>query len=457
MFVKIKLEAEGAPHIFHIDENLDVLALKQRVIDYVDIPVENQEIHTLSRILGDNEKLDAILRDLQNINGAAIYLYNKKEFACFLQFYTDSEGDMQTDFFNSPVADRKRQIDQLPKYTEVIPDSEDSWHSTNTDSSDDQSSSSSSSSESSNDEGNHRSQSTRKRKEVEENRVSVSPKRFLITPEVAAKELSSISSPINPLKQPEVAKQSATISPPINPPKQKEVVNKSATNSSPINLPRENDVVKESATIPSPMNPTKDSLQHPSEIPEYLNLTPENRRYALIITNELGGIKQAELDRLMVHFYKLFETSEASNRLNFNDQASITLHEQKLWVICEDNETCEWINKATCNLSPFKCANFINYFDLVKSCVVVPQAVQHKDIASIFQLLELQNVSLSTLKWCVVKRDLLKTKNFESAIKVSTLCENEQLTVYVDRDSKEFIQAQGSRLKYCFWKLVFSF
>jgi len=84
--------------------------------------------------------------------------------------------------------------------------------------------------------------------------------------------------------------------------------------------------------------------------------------------------------------------------------------------------------------------------------------VDGKELSNIFQLLELQNIGLCTNKWCVVERSLLDPNCDEYASHaVTTLCKNEVLTLYVDQESKWFIQEQDYKLKYCFWKLTFQF
>jgi len=84
--------------------------------------------------------------------------------------------------------------------------------------------------------------------------------------------------------------------------------------------------------------------------------------------------------------------------------------------------------------------------------------VEGKELANIFQLLELQNLGLCTNKWCVVERAMLDPNSEEYASQaMTTLCKNEVFTLYVDKESKCLIQEQNFKLKYCFWKLTFQF
>jgi len=114
----------------------------------VEIPADEQEIQRMDRILDNFEVLSKVVnKEIDDkINGAAISLYTKNKFFCFLQFYNKNESDNQTNFFSQPSNTKKLPIDQLPLYIEQL-DSESSWHSSSSDDSTDQSSNSSDSSE----------------------------------------------------------------------------------------------------------------------------------------------------------------------------------------------------------------------------------------------------------------------------------------------------------------------
>lgn len=189
----------------------------------------------------------------------------------------------------------------------------------------------------------------------------------------------------------------------------------------------------------------------------YIAMKPEQRRYALVISHAIDE-PHLDYDRLMKHFYELFESSQSCGRLNFSEYASITAYDDKLWMLCEDNETCDWIATGVRTMNAYKCFSFIKYFELLKCSMVLPQVVEGKELKNIFHLLELQNPGLSTNKWCVLERSMLDPESEQFASKaVTSLCKNEQLILYVDRESKSFIQDHCFKLKYCFWKLTFEF
>ncbi|KAH8310349.1 hypothetical protein KR044_000858, partial [Drosophila immigrans] len=431
------------PLIFNIEDAATVFDLKSSLESLVNIAVNEQVIQRMDRILDNFDELAKVVNletDGDKINGAAISLYTNNKFYCFLQFYNKNEGDNQSSFFSRPANAKKLPIDTLPQYIEQL-DSDESWHS-----------SSSSSDEDSSDQSSDSSDATRrsKRKTIIK---AASPAKNQLTPENTIIQAVPVAPIANIPAVPELEKITVLKETPQDtlPVQNKEV--EAATKDA-----------KEKLTASSFVPPTKpkttapvDSTNSPDEKPPYIAMKPEQRKYALVIKKDIAE-EHPNFGRLMAHFYGLFESSQSCGQLNFSESLSITEYDDQLWVLCEDNETCEWIAQGARMLSSYKCCSFIKYFGLSKCRVVLPQVVDGKELASIFQLLELQNSGLCTSKWCVVARTLLdpKAKDFDTQA-MTTLCKNESLALYVDQESKCLIQQNGFKLKYCFWKLAFQF
>lgn len=158
-----------------MEDTASVYDLKRHLEAFVDIPADKQEIKTLDRTLNNFDELSKVVNQEiggDNINGAAISLYTNNQFFCFLQFYSQDEGDKQNNFFRQPSNARNLPIDHVPQYCENIIDSDNSWHSTTSESDSTDNSNSSNSSESSEDTRN------RKRKSIAKN--DSPPKRWLL-------------------------------------------------------------------------------------------------------------------------------------------------------------------------------------------------------------------------------------------------------------------------------------
>ncbi|KAH8381722.1 hypothetical protein KR093_011170, partial [Drosophila rubida] len=418
------------PLIFNIEDSATIFDLKSNLESFVNIAVDQQVIQRMDRILNDFDELAKVVNleiDGDKINGAAISLYTNNKFYCFLQFYNKNESDNQSNFFNQPANAKKLPIDTLPQYIEQL-DSDESWHSSS-------SSSDSDSSDQSTDSSDAASHS--KRKTVVK---AVSPSKSIS----AAREHEKIT----------VVK----VAPQATVPLKDNVVEAVTLEST--QAPRKN-AIASSILPPTKSKPTAsvDSTHSSVEKPSapYIAMKPEQRKYALIINKDIAE-EHPNFGQLMAHFYGLFESSQSCGQLNFSESLSITEHDDQLWVLCEDNETCEWIAQGARMLSSYKCSSFIKYFGLSKCRVVLPQVVDGKQLANIFQLLELQNSGLCTNKWCVAVRTLLDPQVEDYAAQATTtLCKNEILSLYVDQESKTFIQKNGFKLKYCFWRLSFLF
>ncbi|XP_041450889.1 uncharacterized protein LOC121404748 [Drosophila obscura] len=190
----------------------------------------------------------------------------------------------------------------------------------------------------------------------------------------------------------------------------------------------------------------------------YAGVMPEKRRFALVITNEIDTITSG-FGALMKHFHKLFETFEDCGMLQFRESASVKGFGNHLMIISDDKKTCDWITNGTSTMTPrYKCSSFIEFFGLIKCKFIMPIIVKDKELSIIFKLLEQQNTGIVTDKWVVTDRTMLDPKSDVYAEKAaSIIVDNQEVVLYVDRESKTLISERGFKLKYCFWRLNFSF
>ncbi|XP_034112323.1 uncharacterized protein LOC117573324 isoform X1 [Drosophila albomicans] len=457
MFVKVKLEDQDnakKPLIFSIDDAATIYNLKSSLESFVNIPVDAQVIQRMDRILDNCDELAKVVNletDGDKMNGAAISLYTNNKFYCFLQFYNKNESDNQSNFFSQPSNAKKLPIDTLPQYIEQLDSDEYSTSST----------SDSEISDDSSDNSVFESRSKRRKRVSESTEERSKPASPVVTQGTAptATQQAQIVQAIPatpPAPVPNIhATQELQITA-VNVSPQVTV----ALKKNDVEVSQEQPIAASIvASTKQQLTAAKESTLSTVEKPTapYIAMKPEQRKYALVINKDIAE-QNPNFGRLMAHFYGLFESSKSCGQLNFSESLSITEYDDQLWVLCEDNETCEWIAKGARMLSSYKCCSFVKYFGLSKCRVVLPQVVDGKELANIFQLLELQNTGLCTSKWCVVERTSLdpKSKEYDSQA-LTTLCKNEVLALYVDQESMNLIQQNGLKLKYCFWKLTFQF
>ncbi|KAH8381977.1 hypothetical protein KR009_001197 [Drosophila setifemur] len=209
-------------------------------------------------------------------------------------------------------------------------------------------------------------------------------------------------------------------------------------------------------------DPAKDccnrGCDRPDNRPAYARILPENRQFCLMITNQDPEAEAADERAIMRHFFNLFENCKVNN-LEFSKCTSMAKVCVNLMIACRDDTTADWVTSAVEGVCPpHSCLPFIEFFRLIRASFVLPLIVPEKTLCSIFELLELQNCGLSTDKWAVVERKMLCPSDCDYDEKaVSSLCDNEEIVLYLDADSKELILEQCSQLKYCFWRLRFDF
>lgn len=217
----------------------------------------------------------------------------------------------------------------------------------------------------------------------------------------------------------------------------------------------------EVASMPRPkqsQDTKKVSLDKMDVRPPYARTMPENRQYGLVISSEDPTAESVDIKAFLRHFFLLFENCSA-NHLKFSESTTMAKFSSNLLIGCEDNKTADWVTSAVADITPpHSCLPFVKFFRLARCSFVLPLMVADKPLRSIFELLEMQNSGLVTDKWSVVGRKILDpcSDDFEQRA-VSSLCENEEIDLYIDAESQTLIFEQCSKLKYCFWRLRFEF
>ncbi|XP_016983794.1 uncharacterized protein LOC108047890 [Drosophila rhopaloa] len=195
----------------------------------------------------------------------------------------------------------------------------------------------------------------------------------------------------------------------------------------------------------------------PDPRPPYARTMPENRQYGLVLSND-DPCEDVDMEKIMVQLFSIFENCEVQD-LYFSDCTSTAKFCRNLLMVTEDDDTADWVIRAIEGVCPpHSCERFIDFFHLIHCTFVLPLIVPGKALCSIFDLLELQNCGLVTDKWTVVCRRTLDPCDPDYHSKaVSEICENEEFEMYIDEESRELIESQCSKLKYCFWRLKFVF
>lgn len=196
----------------------------------------------------------------------------------------------------------------------------------------------------------------------------------------------------------------------------------------------------------------------PDMRPPYAVTLPENRRYGLVISHSDPSAEEVDMAAIMGHLFVLFEECVAAD-LKFSDCTPMATFCSNLLIVCDDDDTVAWMIEAISGVCPPHCSlPFIKFFGLVKASFVLPLIVPDKLLCAIFEQLELQNCGIETHKWSVVGRYPLDpcADDFEDKV-VSHLCDNDEILLYIDVESRDYIIEHCSKLKYCFWRLTFEF
>ncbi|KAH8291901.1 hypothetical protein KR054_002044, partial [Drosophila jambulina] len=415
------------PHIFEIEDGATLYDLKVKLETLVGVPADCQEIHSLAKTLGNDDQLTTLLRsqDFENVNGSAISLFHAQTFVCFLQFYSPSEVDAQRQFFLQPEDAKKLPIDRLPQFCEL------------TDSSDSDSTSSSVS--------------------VRSNTSFESASTRSSSPEHKRRRIADVDEASENSKdgKTEVHTQEDRINTTSG-----SSISTCVKNSTKSDTDTEGSSEEDDART-KPLQPEgreEVGCDKSVDRPPYDFTMPENIQYALVISNEDPKAESVDVRALLLHFFSLFENC-AGNHLKFSESTTMTKFSSHLIIGCEDSKTAEWVTSAVAGVCPpHSCLPFPKFFGLVRCSFVLPFIVANKPMRSVFDLLEKQNCGLVTDKWSVIGRSILDPGSVDFEQKaVSSLCENEEIDLYIDGGSLSQILDQGSKFKYCFWRLHFEF
>ncbi|KAH8265227.1 hypothetical protein KR038_001755, partial [Drosophila bunnanda] len=431
------------PHIFEIEDGATMYDLKVQLETLVGVPVDRQEIHSLAKTLGNDDRLTTLLRSqdygdgTENVNGSAISLFHAQTFVCFLQFYSPSEVDAQRQFFLQPEDARKLPIDRLPQFCEL------------SDSGDSTSSSSARSNTSFESASTGSSSPEHKRRRVADVDEALT-KRYIGS-------LNSVFKIIISEGKTEAQNLDGRI----------DTISGSKISTSVKNYKQSDTDTEDSSdddnvgTITKPLKPQvrkEVGCDKPVDRTPYPLTMPENIEYALVISNEDPKAESVDIKALLLHFFSLFENCDG-NHLKFSERTTMTKLNSNLLIGCEDYKTADWVTSAVAGVCPpHSCLSFPKFFGLVRCSFVLPFMIANKPMRSIFDLLEKQNSGLVTDKWSMVGRSILDpaSNDFEQKV-VSSLCENEEIDLYIDGESRTLILGQCSKLKYCFWRLNFEF
>ncbi|SPP83448.1 uncharacterized protein LOC117585222 [Drosophila guanche] len=473
MFVKLKLESSdntAPPQFFPIDDGATIYDLKLQLEPSIGIPADLQQIYALDRPIGNHDKVSAVLDcQVDKSNGTAFSLYKMEDFVCFLQFYNQEEGERQNNFFSLPLENRNLPIEKVAHLE--ISDSEQSYSEDTSESTSDSSSNSGSSTSSS---GSSKAKKYQKR--VHKNNVKTmlsQAKRARLS--VENMDLHSlVDDTLNATLVPQENTTNSSgyvTASELTPPasdiilkiQAKDVAEPEPEPVAPVEEITNAEVAKDTKGV-------KDTAEivvcsAPKQLPRidgelsYGGVMPEKRKFALIIKNEIESTTSG-FGSLMNHFHGLFETFEDCEKLQFSENASVKVLGNNLMIISDDERTCEWITNGTRSMTPprYKCCSFIEFFGLIKCTFVLPIVVKDKELSIIFKLLEQQNVGIVTDKWVVTERIMLDPKSDDYAEKAaSIIVDNQEIVLYVDRESTHLISEWGFKLKYCFWRLNFTF
>lgn len=203
---------------------------------------------------------------------------------------------------------------------------------------------------------------------------------------------------------------------------------------------------------------TNNNKQNNNIHPCYL-INPEIRDFlAIICSNDMNTINNAECEELLVWFFDQFRVCDSLNNLQFDNKNAISFYDGKLWIACMNIDTFQWLSANIIKYS-FKSYKILALKDSKHLCeVVVPMVSNSKNILDIFDLLEKQNKNITTLKWSIQNRKplLAEDKDFNEKA-ISTFCSNEMFKIVMDTESREYLEKCNFKLKYCFWQIVFKF
>ncbi|KAH8412731.1 hypothetical protein KR009_004972 [Drosophila setifemur] len=189
--------------------------------------------------------------------------------------------------------------------------------------------------------------------------------------------------------------------------------------------------------------------------PPYARVLPEDRRYGVMITNDENP-DETDFSCILIYLVEQFQESEDAQVLSFSQCTSAVAFDNALLIVCEDNDTQDWLLRAARPMCPpYRVTTFIKHFELVRCSFVIPMVIR-RSMCRIFLLFEKQNCGLDTSKWCVMTRTLLDTcvKANKSRV-IYADAPNDEVIVYIDEESVEYITKHCSKVRYLLWHLPF--
>lgn len=189
--------------------------------------------------------------------------------------------------------------------------------------------------------------------------------------------------------------------------------------------------------------------------PPYSIVLPEDRRFGVIIVND-NDPGDCNFDCLMKFLVQQFENCEYADSLKFSECTPAVGFDCSLMIVSHDLDTQNWTLQAMSTMCPpYRCSTFIKHFQLVRCSFVLPMVVK-ESLCRIFSVFECQNSGLSTSKWCVVSKNKLSSCSPDYASKVVyNDITNMEITVYIDKESKEYVNQHCNQIKYMLWHLIF--
>ncbi|KAH8255208.1 hypothetical protein KR038_004287 [Drosophila bunnanda] len=195
----------------------------------------------------------------------------------------------------------------------------------------------------------------------------------------------------------------------------------------------------------------------PDERPPFARSMPEDRRLALIISNEDPSCCIVTSETIMAQIFKVVEAT-VTPKLRFSECVPMAQFCGRMVIVCEDECTLNWLICVVNTMcQPHSAIPFIQFFCLIPASTILPVTEYRESSCDIFDFLEKQNEGIITHKWVVMRRYALDPCVCTDPMPSQNIFENEILELYMDEESKDLIESTCSKLKYQFWTIEFKF
>ncbi|KAH8267424.1 hypothetical protein KR018_001034 [Drosophila ironensis] len=182
--------------------------------------------------------------------------------------------------------------------------------------------------------------------------------------------------------------------------------------------------------------------------PPYERIFPEDRRFVVIIINEVNPYC-TDFDPILIHLTEQFSLTDEADELEFSRCTSVAPFEYSMMIACVNSESQEWLLRAALPMCPpYRCSKFIYHFEMVRCSFVIPMMI-NPEWCRILHVMERQNCGLKTSKWSIVSTRVLDAceKDYaERAIYADG--KNVEVIVYVDEKSLEYIASHCATIRY---------